>query len=80
MGLDNLQGEGGCDGGIECVAALFQRGHADRRCDPMGRGHDAKGAVDLGTRREWIGIYFRHDAADNVKIMSRNGDESLSAI
>jgi hypothetical protein len=80
VGLDNLQSEGGCNSGVECVAAFFERGHADGRRDPVGRRDDAKGPIDLGARREWVWIYFRHGAGDNVKIMSRHGDRSLSAI
>ena len=32
--------------------------HADRGRDPMRRGDDAEGALDLGARRERVGIYF----------------------
>src|SRR5262249_10382255 len=60
MWLDNLKREGCRHSGIEGVAAFFQRGHADSRCDPMGRCYDPEGAVDLGPGREWIWIYFRH--------------------
>jgi hypothetical protein len=73
MRLDNLKREGCRDSGIERVAAFFQRGHADSRCDPVGRCHDPEGAVDLGPRGEWVRVYFRHGARDSVKVVSRNG-------
>ena len=54
MRLDHLQGERGRAGGVERVAAALQNAHADRGGDPMRRGHDAEGAVDLGPRGERV--------------------------
>ena len=56
MRLDHLQREGGGDRGVEGVAALFQRRHADGGGDPVRRGDDAEGAFDFGARGERIGI------------------------
>ncbi len=61
MGLDHLEGEGGGDRGIEGIAALLQGRHADCRRDPVGRGDDAEGALDLGARGEGIGIDVAHE-------------------
>ena len=60
MRLDHLQREGGGDRGVEGVAALLQRRHADRGGDPMGRGDDAERALDLGPRGERIRIDVFH--------------------
>ena len=60
MRLDHLQREGGGDAGVEGVAAALQHRHADRGGDPVGRGDDAEGAVDLGPRGERIGIDVAH--------------------
>ena len=60
MRLDHLQREGGGDAGVEGVAALFQNSHADRGGDPVGRGHDAEGALDFRPGGERIGIDFAH--------------------
>ena len=54
--LDHLQREGGGAGGVERVAALLQRRHADGGGDPVRRGDDAERALDLGPRGEGIGI------------------------
>ena len=54
--LDHLQREGGGDRGVEGVAAALQRAHADGGGDPVRRGDDAEGAVDLGPRGEGVGI------------------------
>src|SRR6202043_3722552 len=52
MRLDHLQRKtGGCPR-VECIAALFQNAHADRRSNPVGRGDDPKGAADLGPGSE----------------------------
>ncbi len=51
-GSTTCKRESGGDGGVEGVAALLQRRHADGGRDPMGRGHDAEGALDLGTGGE----------------------------
>ena len=56
MRLDDLQREGGRDGGVEGVAAALQHAHADRGRDPVGRRDDAEGAVDLGTGGEAVGL------------------------
>jgi hypothetical protein len=58
--LDDLQRERGRDGCVECIAAPFQYAHAHRRCDPMGRGHDAERAFDLGAGGESAGIDIGH--------------------
>ena len=58
MRLDHLQHEGRRNRRIESVAAFLERGHADRRRDPVRCGDDAEGAFDLGPRRERIGIYL----------------------
>ena len=47
MGLGDLEGEGGGAGGVEGVAAPFEDGHADRRCEPVGGGDDAERAGDF---------------------------------
>ena len=60
MRLDHLQREGGGDRGVEGVAAFFERRHADRGGDPMGRGDDAERAVDLGPCGERIRIDVFH--------------------
>ena len=60
MRLDDLQGEGGRAGGIEGIAAFFERCHADRRCDPMSRGDNPESAFDFRARRERIGIDVAH--------------------
>ena len=62
MRLDHLQDERGSDRGIERVAALFQRRHADGGRDPMGRCDDAEGAFDLRARRERVRIDHAHAA------------------
>jgi hypothetical protein len=56
MRLDHLQSKGGRNPGVKGVAAFLQRRHPDRGRDPVGRGHDAEGALDLGPGRERIGI------------------------
>ena len=58
MGLDNLQREGRCHSGVECIAAFFQRCHSDGRRDPVRRRDDAESPVDLGTRGEWVRDLF----------------------
>ncbi len=60
--LDHLQGERGRDRGIECIAALFQHRHANGGRDPMGRGDDAEGALDLRAGRERVRIDQAHAA------------------
>ena len=52
MRLDHLQDEARGHRGVERVAALLEDRHADRRGDPVGRGHHAEGAADLGPCRE----------------------------
>ena len=54
--LDHLQRERGRAGGVEGVAAALQDAHADRGRDPVGRGDDAEGALDLGAGGERIRI------------------------
>lgn len=56
MWLDHLEREGGGDARVEGVAALFEDGHADGGRDPVCGGDDAERTLDLGTRREGIGI------------------------
>jgi len=56
MRLDDLQGEGGGDGSVEGVAALFEHAHPDRCGDPMGGGDHPEGADDLRTGGEGVGI------------------------
>ena len=60
MRLHHLQGEGGGAGGVERIAALLQGRHADRGRDPVGRGDDPEGALDLGAGGEGIGIDVAH--------------------
>ena len=60
MRLDDLQRERGRDGGIEGVAALLQRRHADGRGNPVRRGDDAERAFDFRARRERVGIDNAH--------------------
>ena len=60
MRFHDLQREGGGDAGIERIAALFQNAHADRRRDPVGRGHDPKCAFDFGPGGEGIRIDIAH--------------------
>ena len=63
MRLHHLQRERGRDRGVERVAAALQHAHADRRGDPVGRGHDAERAVDLRARGERIRIDVLHGKA-----------------
>jgi hypothetical protein len=52
MRLNHLQNESGGDGGIECVASLFQDRHSALSRKPVGRAHHAKGSLQLGARCE----------------------------
>ena len=61
MRLDHLQREGGGDAGVERVAAAFQDPHADGGGDPVGRGHHAESALDLGPRGERVRIDVGHE-------------------
>src|SRR5690606_2085437 len=58
MRLDNLQHEGGRDGGVERVAALFQNGHARSGGKPVGCRDDTKRAEDLGPCRNHLQTPF----------------------
>ena len=70
--LDDLQGEGGGDRGIEGIAAAFEDAHAHRSGDPVGRSHDAEGAGDLGAGGEGVGIdQFQGAASTACKICGR---------
>ena len=60
MRFHHLQGEGGGDGGVECVAAFFQDAHADRGGDPVRGGNHPEHALDLGAGGEGIGIDVAH--------------------
>ena len=63
MRLDHLQGERRGHGGVEGVAALLQGRHADRGGDPVRRGDDAEGALDLRTGGERVRIDEAHASA-----------------
>ena len=56
IGLDHLQGEGCRARRIEGIAALLEARHGDGGGDPMGRGDDAEGALDLGPGGEHHGM------------------------
>ena len=66
MRLHDLQREGNGDPGIEGVAAALQDAHADRRADPVGGGHHAEGAVELGPGGERSGIDVGHGGSVGV--------------
>jgi hypothetical protein len=56
MRLDHLEREARRDRGVERVAAALEGGHAGRRGQPMGRGHDPERAQELGAGGEaWHG-------------------------
>ena len=56
VGLDHLQGEGRGCGRVEGVATLLEARHGDGGGDPMSRGDDAEGALDLGPGGEHRGV------------------------
>ncbi len=61
MRLDDLQGEGGGDAGVEGVAALFQDSHADGGGDPMRRRDHPESALDFRPGGEGIRVDIGHE-------------------
>ncbi len=80
MRLDHLQRERGRDRGVEGVAAAFQNAHADRRRDPVGRGHDAERAFDLRPRGEGIGIDVGHKQSLAEVGHAERSDQAVPAV
>ena len=62
MRLDDLERKRGGNGGVESVAAFFQRRHADGGRDPVRRRHDAERAFNFRTRRERVRVDEAHAA------------------
>ena len=60
MRLDHLQRERRRHGGVEGIAALLQRRHADRRGDPVRGRDDAERALDFWPRGERIWTDVAH--------------------
>ncbi len=52
--LDDLEGQPGGDGGVECVAAGLEGRHAGRGGQPVGGGDHAEGAGELGPGGEHL--------------------------
>src|SRR5579871_4304631 len=50
MRFDHLQGERGCDGRVEGVAAAFEHAHGQGGCKPMCGGDNAEQALDFRPR------------------------------
>ena len=60
MRFHHLKREGGCDAGVERIAAFFQGGHPDRRGDPVRGSYDPERAFDFRPGGERIGINVAH--------------------